>query len=218
MPLRCNAVIFDLDGVLVDSQAIIERYWRRWAAKHDIPYDEIEALHHGRTTVEIIEAVAPHLDAEAEAAAMQDREAADTEGLALFEGARRLIDGLPDGRWTIATSGTRRTATTRLDHVGLPTPDTLVTADDVAHGKPAPDPYRLAAERLGVDPARCVVLEDAPVGVESAQRAGTRVIAVASMTSSASLAAADAVVERLDDVTIESGTDGVLHVQWHEAS
>lgn len=214
MAFTCTAVIFDLDGVLVDSNAISERHWQRWAREHGIAYETIAASHHGRPTVEIIRDVAPHLDAEAEAQRKEGREATDTDGLVAFDGAAALIDGVPRGQWTIATSGRRRTATTRLAHTGLPQPDTLVTADDVTQGKPAPDPYRLAAERLGVDPPQCIVFEDAPAGVEAARRAGARVIAVATTNPPEALAAADAVVDRLADVTIASAGNGALRVQW----
>ncbi|NBB72156.1 MAG: HAD-IA family hydrolase [Bacteroidetes bacterium] len=213
MTLTCKAIIFDLDGVLVDSNAISERHWQRWARERGIPYDEIAAGHHGRPTVEIIQDVAPHLDAEAEAENKEGREATDTEGLTAFEGAHALTDQLPDGRWTVATSGRRRTATHRLAHVGLPEPETLVTADDITDGKPAPDPYLLAAERLGVAPQDCVVFEDAPAGVEAAQRAGAQVVAVTSTNDASALSAADAVVRRLADVRITADGDGGFRVQ-----
>lgn len=218
MAFTCTAIIFDLDGVLVDSNAISERHWEQWAAEHGIPYDAIASSHHGRPTVEIIRDVAPHLDAEAEAQKKEGPEAMDTDGLVAFDGAAALIDGLPDGQWTIATSGRRRTATTRLAHTGLPQPDALVTADDVTQGKPAPDPYRLAAERLGTDPSECIVFEDAPAGVASAHRAGARVIAIASTNPPDALAAADAVVDRLAEVTIASTGNGTLRVQCGEGA
>jgi sugar-phosphatase len=218
MAFTCTAIIFDLDGVLVDSNAISERHWERWAAEHGIPYEEVAHNHHGRPTVEIIRDVAPHLDAEAEARKKEEPEAMDTDGLVAFDGAAMLIDALPDGQWAIATSGRYRTATARLAHTGLPQPDTLVTADDVKQGKPAPDPYRLAAEQLGVDPRECLVFEDAPAGVESAHRAGARVIAVATTNPPDALAAADAVVDRLTEVTIASTGNGALRVQWREGA
>lgn len=212
MEFACDALIFDLDGVLVDSRALIERHWRRWAEEHDIPFEEVEAVSHGRSSVDVIREVAPHLDAEAEARRKRDREAADTEGLAAFDGAKALLRSLPEDRWTIATSGTRKTATARLSHVGLPQPDTLVTADDVEKGKPNPEPYLLAARRLGRAPEACLVLEDAPAGVTAAQRAGAQVIGVTVASSAEGLSEADAVVHRPADLSVETAEDGALRV------
>ena len=209
MALRCRAVLFDLDGVLVDSNPIAERHWRRWADRHGLPFDEIARTHHGRPTAETVRRVAPHLDAEREARLKETAEADDTDVLAAYDGAAALLAGLPDGRWAIATSGTRRTAAFRLAHVGLPEPAAFVTADDVRRGKPAPDPYLLAAERLGVAAADCVVVEDAPAGVEAARAAGARVVAVASTNAPAALAGADAVVGRLAALRVEVAPDGL---------
>lgn len=218
MSLSCKAIIFDLDGVLVDSNPIVERHWKQWAERQGIPYEEIAAIHHGRPTVEIIREVAPHLDARKEAERKESREATDTDGLTAFDGAEALVGGLSDDQWTIATSGRRRKATRRLAHVGLPLPETLVTADDIEHGKPAPDPYLLAAKNLGVAPEHCLVLEDAPAGVESARRAGAKVLAVASTNPPTALAKADVVVRRLNDVSIESDREGCLRVAWKQAA
>lgn len=163
----------------------------------------------GRTTAETVHLVAPDVDAEAEALLMETAEADDTDGLVPFAGAASLLGRLPIGRWAIATSGKRRTAVTRLAHTGLPSPHVLITADDVARGKPAPDPYLLAAERLGILAARCVVVEDAPAGIASARAAGARVIAIASTMSREALGDADAIVPRLEDLTFEM-TEGAL--------
>ncbi|PSQ70973.1 MAG: haloacid dehalogenase [Bacteroidetes bacterium QH_9_67_14] len=180
--LTAQALIFDLDGVLVQSNPISERHWRRWARERDVSYEHIAAVHHGRPTVETIREVAPHLDAEAEAERKEGREAEDTDGLTAF--------------------------------VGLPRPETLVTADDVASGKPAPDPYRLAAERLGLRPQDCIVIEDAPAGVESARRAGAQVVAVTSSNDADALAAADAVVPQLADVHATLDDAERVRVRW----
>jgi len=213
MSFRCDAIIFDLDGVLVDSNAIAERHLRAWADRHDVPFEHISAIHHGRPTVETVRSVAPHLDAEIEASSMERAEGDDTDGLVPFAGAERLLACLPRQRWAIVTSGTRRTATARLTHVGLPAPDVLVTADDVVNGKPAPDAYLLAAGHLGVAPSRCVVVEDAPAGVASAQAAGARVVAVASSVSSGALVGANVVLARLEDLHAEV-TDGTVLITW----
>ena len=216
MAFACAAVLFDFDGVLVDSNAISERQMRVWAERHGVPFARIAAIHHGRPTLETVRLVAPHLDVEAEARLIERAETEDTEGLVAFAGAARLLSGLPAGRWAIVTSGTRRLATTRLAHVGLRRPDVLVTADDVRRGKPAPDPYLVAAERLGVAPERCVVVEDAPAGVAAARAAGARVIAVASTMAPAALTDADVIVARLDDLGVEVER-GALVLTWRAA-
>lgn len=212
MPFFPQAIIFDLDGVLIDSRALVERHWRRWAEEHGIPFEDIESIYHGRPSVEIIREVAPHLDAESAARRKRDRDAADTDGVSVFDGAAALLESLPADRWTIATSGTRKTATARLAHADLPEPDTLVTADDVDEGKPAPNPYLLAARRLGVAPEQSLVLEDAPVGVTGAQRAGAPVIGVAATSSADALSEADAVIQGLTDLEVEPTGDGTFRV------
>lgn len=218
MSITCEALIFDLDGVLVDSEDAVEQRWRYWAERRDIPFEEVEAVYHGRPMAEVIREVAPHLDAEAETEEMNDVTTAAPDTLQAFDGAKQLLDDLPEARWTIATSGRRRTATNRLSQVGLPIPDTLVTADDIEKGKPAPDPYLLAADRLGVEPAHCVVLEDAPAGVEAAQRAGAHVIGVATATPPDELAPADGIVWSVADVHVEPTGHGSLHVHWLPAA
>lgn len=210
MTFACQAIIFDLDGVLVDSNPIAERHWERWAERHGLPFDEIAQIHHGRPTVETIRRVAPHLNAEYEARLKETAEADDTNGLTAYSGAAVLLATLPTERWAIATSGTRRTATSRLAHVGLPVPSVFITADDVEHGKPAPDPYLLAAERLGVEPAACVVVEDAPSGIASARAAGSLVIAVASTNKPVMLTNADVVVPELSALHVEVNSDGLV--------
>lgn len=218
MSITYEALIFDLDGVLVDSEDAVEQRWRYWAERRDIPFEEVEAVYHGRPMAEVIREVAPHLDAEAETEELNDVTTAAPDTLQAFDGAEQLLDDLPEARWTIATSGRRRTATNRLSQVGLPIPDTLVTADDIEKGKPAPDPYLLAADRLGVEPARCVVFEDAPAGVEAAQRAGAHVIGVATATPPDALAPADGIVRSVAEVRVEPTAHGPLLVHWLPAA
>ncbi|MEO1075784.1 MAG: HAD-IA family hydrolase [Bacteroidota bacterium] len=210
MTLRCQAIVFDLDGVLCDSTPIAERHWRRWAEARGVPVEPILAAHHGRPTVETIRQFAPHLDAEVEARAKERDEADDTDGLRAFDGAARLLTAIPQARWAIATSGRRRTATNRLRHTGLPIPPVLVTADDVQHGKPAPDPYRQAIDALGFAPADCLVFEDAPAGIASAQAAGAAAVGIASAGHPEWLVAAETVIERLADVQVIVESDGLV--------
>jgi len=216
MALSGDAIIFDLDGVLIDSDAVIKRRWKRWAEDRGIPFEEIEAIHTGRPAIEVIEEVAPHLDPEAEIDRLGDEMATDTEGLEAFDGAKTLLNRLPKDQWAIATSGRHRTATSRMRHVGLPEPEVLVTADDVERGKPDPEPYQRAATQLGVDPERCVVLEDAPAGVESARRAGASVLGVATSTPPGALAAATAVLPQVNVLDVRSEKDGV-RVTWRRS-
>ena len=213
--LRVAAVLFDLDGVLVDSDAIYERHWRRWAAERDVDPDAVLAVHHGRRAVEVIELLTTGLDVTAEAARYNAGLEADRdfEGLALMAGSLELLAALPADRWAIATSGPRAVAEPRMAHLGLPLPAVLVTADDVARGKPAPDPYLAAAAGLGLDPARCLVVEDAPAGIDSARAAGCHVIGVASTHRADALARSDVVVARLSDLRIDPAGEG-LRVSW----
>src|SRR5262245_48455928 len=145
--LQCDAIIFDLDGVLIDSTPCIERHMRRWAAEHGLYAATVLSLAHGRRTAETIRLAAPRLDAEIEAA-----EAADTEGVVDMPGARALLATLPATAWAIATSNSRRTAIMRLQHTRLPIPRVLISAEAVQQGKPHPEAYLAAAAQLGVDP------------------------------------------------------------------
>jgi mannitol-1-/sugar-/sorbitol-6-phosphatase len=175
---ECRAILFDLDGVLVDSTAYIEDQWRRWALAKGLEAEPFLHVCHGRRAVETIRLAAPDLDAEAEVAAFRPEDAADHRVLYPVKGAARLLSTLPTGSWAVATSGPRVMATERLRQAGLPLPPVLVCAEDVLHGKPSPDVYLTAASALGVSPSECVVLEDAPAGVEAAHAAGMRVIAL----------------------------------------
>jgi len=172
----CRAVVFDLDGVLVDSTGYVEMQWRRWATSKGLPVEPFLRVCHGRRALETIRLAAPHLDAEAEVAAFVPGE--DDPVLTPVEGAVRLLDALPVGSWAVATSGTRPVATERLRRAGLPIPGVLICAEDVVRSKPCPDVYLLAAAGLGVGPTECLVVEDAPAGIEAARAAGMKVIAL----------------------------------------
>ncbi len=198
----CEAIIFDLDGVLVDSSVVIERHWRAWAHKHQLDVTEILRLMPGRPAIETIRLVAPHLDVEQEAAQLIASEAVATDGVISLDGAAELTENLPSGSWAIATSGTRAIAQTRLRAAGLTTPIVLVTIDDVTFGKPNPEPYLLAAQRLGVPPKYCVVIEDAVVGIEAARAAGMSVIGVTTTHQPDQLTAADTVINSLADIQV----------------
>ena len=192
-----RAVLSDLDGVLVDSAAVIEQTWRGFADRHGLDPDEVVAAGHGRRSIDLIRLVAPHLDAEIEAANVEREEIAQTTGLRPLPGARELVDAVPAERFAIVTSGSRALALARLRAAGLPVPAVLVTAEEVDDGKPHPAGYLRAAELLGVDPAHSVVLEDAPAGVEARRAAGMTVIAVLTTNEASALTRAHSRVRDL---------------------
>ncbi len=194
MQIRCSAFLFDLDGVLVDSRAVVERTCRRWPLRHQLDPDEVLRIAHGRRTRDTVKAAAPHLETDREAAWIDAVELADIDGLSAVPGSPALLAALPPTRWAVVTSCGRALAELRLTSVGLPIPRIVVTSDDVAHGKPAPDGYRLGAKRLGQDAAACIVFEDAPAGIAAARNAGARVIALTTMLAAEELTDADATI------------------------
>lgn len=191
---ECEAILFDLDGVLVDSSAVVVRTWRDWAKEKGLDAERILEVAHGRRTAEVVRLFAPDLDADVEARELERIEVEDLESVLEIEGARELLSSLPPDGWTVVTSGTRALASSRMEHVGLPLPERFVSADDVENGKPHPEAYLKGAEVLGARPEECVVVEDAPSGVSSAKSAGMRVIAVATTYGQSDLGEADAIV------------------------
>jgi len=203
IPVR--AVLFDLDGVLVHSAAAVERSWARWARRHGLDADRVVAACHGRPSVETIALHAPHLDAAAEAAALEAEQAGDTEGLTACRGAAELIGAL-DGAgvpWAVVTSGTRPLAAARLSAAGHRLPEVFVTADAVTRGKPDPEGYLAAARALGVSPGDCVVVEDAEPGARAGRAAGAAVIGVAGGTLTGREETLTAFVASLADLALE---------------
>jgi sugar-phosphatase len=201
--LRCEAILFDLDGVLVNSAECVERTWRGWAARHGLDAEKVIAFAHGRRTVETIKLVAPELSAGAEVAELEAKEAMTSEGIYEVPGARELLESLPRERWAVVTSGVRAVADFRISYTRLPAPTVMICADDISRGKPDPEGYLTAANHLGFANKDCVVIEDAPAGIEAAHNGGMRVIAIASTYPADRLREADAVIERLADLTIE---------------
>ena len=213
MPIfSCSAILFDLDGVLVDSTRAVDREWREWARRKGIDGDAVMAIAHGVRTIEVIRRVAPHLDADAEAWEIENEEASDQHGVSVMPGAVALVRSLPEGRWGVVTSGTQLLASARLRFCGLPVPNVLVTADDVEHGKPHPEPYLKGAEKLGFKPADCLVIEDAPAGIRAARAAGMKVIGLASTYPASKLAEADAVVAGLGQIQVSADGGAKLSI------
>jgi len=200
---HCGAILFDLDGVLVDSAERVEKTWREWATRHRLDPEHVIEMAHGRRTVETLRMVAPHLSVDAELAVLEASGATNPDGVYEIAGARELLQLLPPNRWAVVTSGIRPVAEFRLRHTGLPLPAVMVCADEITRGKPDPEGYLKAAARLGFSAADCIVIEDAPPGIESAQAAGMRSIAIAATYPAERLRAADVVVARLADLSVD---------------
>jgi sugar-phosphatase len=164
---------------------------------------------HGRRAIDTIRALAPALDPDAELAALIATEATATEGVHEIPGARELVRSLPPRRWAVVTSGTRAVAEFRLRHGKIPIPDVMICADEIERGKPDPQGYLRAAARLGVPPAQCVVIEDAPPGIEAGRAGGMKVIAVAMTYPREQLRAADAIAHKLIDVRASLDAGGI---------
>ena len=206
-----DAILFDLDGVLVDSRECVERTWRLWAAARGLDADMVLREAHGRRTTETIASVAPHLDARDEGARIAVSEANETRGIYEIAGARELLASLPPRSWAVVTSGIRVVAETRIRHTRLPNPPVLVPADEITHGKPHPEGYLTAARHLGVAPEHCLVVEDAPPGIEAARAAGMRAVGVLGTYDQDALGAADAIVPSVALMRV-TARDGRLDV------
>lgn len=193
-----DAMLFDLDGVLVDSSASVAQHWPAWAVEHDLDPGAVVRAAHGRRTVETVTAfLGAEIDAELEAARLERHQAAEPSGTRAYAGASVLLNTTRK-RVAIVTSGGRHLAGARLRYVGLPVPDVMVTGDDVVLGKPEPEGYLAGAAALGVAPERCIVVEDAPAGIGAGDAAGMPVVAVQSTHEPSALRGATIVLPSLE--------------------
>jgi sugar-phosphatase len=206
MKIQCRGVLFDLDGVLVDSTPAVARVWTIWANRHGFVPDEVVRQAHGRPSLTTIRELLPHADHAAENLEVERGEIEDVEGVIPLPGALELLQALPQDRWAIATSCTRRLAEVRIRAAGLPIPKHLITSTDVQRGKPDPEPYIKAAKILGLPPADCIVVEDAPAGIRAGKAAGARVLALRTTAPDAELtqAGADWIVNDLASLRLAS--------------
>jgi len=178
--INVKAILFDLDGTLIDTTVVVERTWRAWASRHGVDPEAILRVCHGRRTLETIQEFAPAgIDPVAETANVENQMAEDVDGVVPVRGAEALLRSVPRHRWAVVTSATRFMAQARLRQVGLPFPEVLITAEDVTVGKPNPEGYCRAARELGCDARETLVLEDAPAGFEAGRAAGATVLALA---------------------------------------
>lgn len=216
--IRCRGVLFDLDGVLVDSTPAVARVWAGWAHEHGFDPDEVVKKAHGRPSITTIRELLPHANHAAEDREVERREIADVEGVIPLPGAMELLRALPLERWAIVTSCTRALAQVRIAAARLPRPQYLVTSSDVKHGKPDPEPYLKGAQLLGAPASECVVIEDAPAGIRAGKAAGARVLALRTTASDAELheACADWIVNDCAGIFLESSvTDKEFLVFGH---
>lgn len=178
LTLRAEALLLDMDGTLVHSTTEVETVWRLWCQGHRLDPAPVLAMCHGVRSREVIRALAPQLDLAREVALLDELEIQHAGVAEPIAGARPLLAALPPARWALVTSASQRVARHRLASAGLPLPRWLIGAEDVVRGKPDPEPYLLAARRLGLAPADCLVFEDAPAGIRSALQAGCQVVQI----------------------------------------
>jgi len=210
--LTSQALLFDLDGVLVDSRRCIELIWKKWAFGRGLDPEPILRIAHGRRTGETLREFAPGLDVSAEVAILDKMEEEETGGISPVPGAAELLKAIPPDRWAIVTSGSRAVASLRLRIGGLPLPSVFISAHDVRRGKPSPEGYLIAATRLGFTPGDCIVVEDTPAGIASGKGASMRVIAIAGTCPPERLSEADILAPSLSSVCVRCGTRGQLVV------
>jgi sugar-phosphatase len=204
--IRCLGLLFDLDGVLVDSTPAVARCWRKWSLRHGFLPDEVIRRAHGRPSIATLRELLPDADHEAAHREMERWEIEDIDGVVPLPGAMRLLQSLPTERWAIVTSCTRPLAEVRIRAAGLPLPKLLVTSADVQRGKPDPEPYVKGATRLGLAPQDCVVIEDAPAGIRAGKASQASVIALHTTApeSELSAAGADWIIKDLDSLRLSS--------------
>ncbi len=194
-----RGVLFDLDGTLVNSLAAVDRAWGAFCLRHGLAVEAVLSQIHGRRSIDSIRALLPQVDADEEDAWIRNREATDTEGVLPVTGALDLLQEV-SCPWTVVTSGTAEVARARMRAAGIPETPGIVFGDDVVRGKPAPDPFLLGAERLGIEPSRCLVFEDTVAGIRSAHASNMKVIALTTSNPASDLTEADAVIDDYRDV------------------
>lgn len=213
--IRAAALLFDLDGILINSTPAVARVWRRWALERGFDPDEVVSRAHGRPSITTVREYLPNADHEAENREVERREIADLDGVIPLPGALDLLASLPADRWTIVTSCTRPLAEARIKAAGLPLPEKIITSNDITQGKPYPEPYLKGAAVLGFPATQCVVFEDVPAGICAGKAAGARVIAFTTTFLESALreAGADWILRNCADIrVVDHKQDLVLHL------
>jgi len=210
--VRSAALLFDLDGVLINSTPAVARVWRKWAIERGFDPQEVVARAHGRPSLTTVREYLPHANHELENREVERREIEDLQGVVPLPGALELLGSLPPNRWTIVTSCTRPLAEVRIKAAGLPLPGKMITSNDITNGKPHPDPYLKGAQLLGFPAEECVVVEDVPAGVIAGKSAGAKVVAFTTTVPESALreAGADWVLHSCADISVLDHRQGLL--------
>ncbi|AZV27795.1 MULTISPECIES: HAD family hydrolase [Pseudomonas] len=208
-----GAFLFDMDGTVLNSIAAAERIWSAWAVRHGVNVETFLPTIHGVRAIDTITRLnLPGVDAEAQAAFITEAEIEDVEGIVEIPGAAAFLKSLPADRWAMVTSAPRDLALRRMAAAGIPEPAVMITAEDVTAGKPDPAGYRLAAKRLGLEPADCLIFEDATVGIQAAEAAGAPLMIITT-THQHPLETAHATIASYRDIALSIDSDGQLRLQ-----
>lgn len=208
MVLTSTAILFDMDGTLVDSTTVVERAWERWAERHDIPLEAVLKFSHGRPTIATMEHFLPGGDHTEALEEMARYEETEFDGLAAVPGAAQLVAAVRNHPWAIVTSAWRTLAEARVRAAGLPLPPVMVPIDEIRHGKPDPEGFLRAAERLGVLARECLVFEDTRPGIEAGLAAGMQVVGVLTTVPAGQLGHRP-LIRDFRDVTVRPGGRGL---------
>jgi mannitol-1-/sugar-/sorbitol-6-phosphatase len=215
LKVNCKAILFDMDGTLVDSTAVVERAWAWWAKRHHLPLEEILRFSHGRPTLSTFERFLPGADHALELEEILAYEKTELGDIRAVPGAEVVVQGAQRGAWAIVTSAPRDLALRRIRAAGLPLPKVLVPIDEIRNGKPNPEGFLLAAEKLGVNPEDCLVFEDTRPGIQAGLNAGMQVIGLLTTVTAQDLAHRP-LTRDFRDVRLSSLVDG-FEVTFQEA-
>jgi len=209
MKLHVRGILFDMDGVLVSSLGSVERSWAKWGAMRNVDGALAIKTAHGQRAIETVRKLRPDLNDVEELKLIEEIEIADKDDIEVLQGVQGILAALPEKYWTIVTSATEKLARSRLGYAGLAIPSHIITADMVTDGKPHPEPYLKGAALLGLKPEDCLVIEDSSSGAIAGHAAGCKVLATLFSHTVKELAAADWIVQSLEDVTVRGKEDGV---------
>jgi sugar-phosphatase len=211
--IKASAILFDLDGVLANSIAVVEEAWKIWTTENGLDFDTVMQVTHGRRKPEILEIILPGRDPQPHIDRLTELEGERISAVKPIVGATALIAQLPAGRWAIGTSGERPAALARLRQVGIAPPPVVISSEDVSRGKPNPEVYLKAAAGIGIAPELCLVFEDAPAGIAAALAAGMAAVAVLTTYPASAFPAAAPRVQDFSRVSVTGEDQLLVHLE-----